>query len=106
MVDEGLRRREIGAEPDMAPPGGEIELGAGLDIHEGGRVRGAPLPHDGVRDVVLDDLQVGPTLDALVADRRATGQGKKKWNERSLHLRECPCGAFPASGRRDGRLGA
>lgn len=106
VVDERLRRREIGAEPDVAPGGREVELCAGFHVHKRGRVRSAAVAHDLMRDVVLDNLEGRPALDALVADRRAPGQDKQKWNERSLHLRECPCGAFPASGHQDGRLGA
>ena len=107
VLDERLGRREVGAEPDMALAAGEIELGARFRADERRGVLHAAIAHDAVGHAVLDDLQLGPAFDALVADHGAAGRqrAKKKGSDGS-HLRECSRAALPAERTRPVQHGA
>jgi len=77
LHDEALRR-EVRAVPDVALARGKVEFGAGLGRHAEADVARAAIAHLRVRHAMLDDLERGPALHALVVDRRASGDERGK----------------------------
>lgn len=75
VLDEERRRREIGAEPNVAAKRIEVELGARLGRHQEGRVLHTTVPHLMVRNVMLVDGELGPAFDRYVTYRSAAVEG-------------------------------
>src|SRR5688572_31715867 len=78
LVLDDRARGEALREPDVATARDQIEFGTRERQRSRARVLLAARDHLFGRHAMLDDLQLGPALDALMSDRRAAGDDEEK----------------------------